>query len=91
MYVNGILNCDAVTSDPQSIGRVFRPYFDRGVIPTNQRDFRYFFVSQFFNYSTAIPLAFSVQFFVRVDNNCTSSSLLPLPSDSLPRSRTPSL
>jgi hypothetical protein len=80
LYVNGVLDRSAITSSSQSIGSLFAPFLRDGRLPQHQCDFRFFFISRFSHSHQVPPLNLSVRVLSRIDNNCVSTSLFPLPS-----------
>jgi len=80
LYVNGVLDRSAVTSNPYSIGSLFAPFLHDGSLPQYQCDFRSFFISKFSHPLSVPPVSLSVRVLSRIDNNCVSISLFPLPS-----------
>jgi hypothetical protein len=71
------LNRNAVTSNPRSMGRIFFPHLND--LPLYQRDFRSFFISRFSHHIPVPPLDISVSVLDRINKNCVSISLFPLP------------
>ena len=77
LYANGVLNRNAVTSNPRSMARIFFPHLND--LPLYQRDFRSFFISLFSHHIPVPPLDISVSVLDRINKNCVSISLFPLP------------